>query len=150
MESECFPKLKIVKADMICPSIKNSTGFEYLESIGESACFNDLLSDEGFKDLNRIGNSNKKCDFIFKNLIKVTNLKHVKLLGNNESTSVFNESVENDIKNLILPGKTTITYSRNIITKKIKLTYLRLIGRFQKKFGTVKENPYTNDMTKKR
>ena len=150
-ESECFPNLKRVREDVICPFITNAKGFEYLESIGGSAYFDSLLTDECFKDLNRMGNSDKECHFVFKNLIKTTNLKHVKFLGNDKSTSIFNKSIEYDIKNLILPGNVTITSTSNIISKNIELLYLSLINKFERKMKTVKKSPYnTSDITKKR
>ena len=150
-ESECFPKLKIIGYDAICPFITNSKGFEYLESIGGSAYFDSLLTDEGFKDLNRMGNINQECRFSFKNLIKTRNFKHVKFLGNDKSSCVFNKAIEYDIKNLILPGSPTIISISNIVAKNIELLYLNIINKFGSKMKPVKKSPYnTYNPTKKR
>lgn len=150
-ESECFPKLKIIGYDAICPFITNSKGFEYLESIGGSAYFDSLLTDECFKDLNKIGNSDKECHFSFKSLIKTKNFKHVKFLGNDKSSCIFNKAIEYDIKDLILPDSFTITSTSNVVSNNIELLYLSIINKFGKKFKPVKKSPYnTYNPTKKR
>ena len=88
-ESECFVNLKIVGDDAICPFITNSKGFEYLESIGGSAYFDSLLTDEYFYRLEKIGNSLQECHFVFKNLIKIEKLKRVNFFGNDKSSIEF-------------------------------------------------------------
>jgi len=98
-----------------------------------------------------MGNSNKECHFSFKSLIKTRNFKHVKFLGNDKSSCVFNKAIEYDIKDLILPGSVTITSTSNVVGNNIELLYLSIINKFGKKFKPVKKSPYnTYNPTKKR